>query len=113
MVLDRDRLTVKRERPEFAIALEQIEQTRDHHNEPRPVHLELLVPLAIPVRVRDDEGAPTKAAAQQRDRRRSREARDRADRHPAKHVEGVMDADHDAGDRGGDPEQQERPAVAR
>src|SRR5207247_5055771 len=58
IVLDGDRLTVEGERAEAGIALEEVEEARDHRDEPRAVALEALVPLAIPVLVRDQECGP-------------------------------------------------------
>src|SRR5712692_8690274 len=79
MVFDCDRLSVERERAERRLALEQVEQPGDHRYEPRAIALEALLPLAIPVRMRNDEDAPAHAAAHERDRARRGEAGDRAD----------------------------------
>jgi len=57
MVLERDGLPVERERPEARLALEQIEERADHRHESSPEALEALVPLAIPVGVRN-QGDP-------------------------------------------------------
>src|SRR2546422_1078921 len=67
IVLDRDRLSVECERAEFRVALEKVEEARHHRDEPRTVTLEALVPLAVPVRVGDHEGAPPEPAPRKRD----------------------------------------------
>ena len=55
VVLEHDRLPVERERGEGRVALERVEDAVDDRAEPQPERLERQVPLAVPVRVRDDE----------------------------------------------------------
>src|SRR2546430_4629537 len=100
IVLDRDGLSVEGERAKVGVALEDVEETRHHRNEAGAVSLEPLVPLAVPVRVRDHEGAPAEAPPDERDRARGEETEDDADGHAAKHVGWGVDADDDAGERG-------------
>ena len=57
VVLEHDRLPVERERREGRVALERVEHAVDDRAEPQPEELEGQVPLAVPVRVRDDEEA--------------------------------------------------------
>src|SRR5712691_12642702 len=75
MVLDRDGLSVEREGAEVPVALKDVEEPRDHRDESRAIAFEPLVPLAVPVRVRDHERAPAETAPQEGDRSRRREAR--------------------------------------
>src|SRR5207245_10517909 len=84
-----------------------------HRHEALAVALEALVPLAIPVRVRDDEGAPALPAAHGRDRARREKARRDADGGAGKDVERVVSADDDARERRGDGEEQREHAKAR
>ena len=113
IVLDRDGLSIEGERAKVGVALEDVEEARHHRNEAGAVSLEPLVPLAVPVRVRDHEGAPVKAPPDERDRARREEAEDDADGDAAEHVEWVMDTDDDARERAGDPEQENWHAIAR
>src|SRR5439155_20988544 len=113
MVLDGDGLSVEREGAEVPVSLQDVEEPRDHWDESRAIAFEPLVPLAVPVRVRDHERAPAETAPQESDRPRCRDAGDHADRHPAEDVEGVMHADDDARQRRCDAEQQDRRAIAR
>src|SRR5438552_1905379 len=113
IVLDRDGLAVEREGPEVGIALEDIQQARHHRDEPRAVSLESFVPLAVPVRVWDHEGAPAKTPANERDGPRREDAEHDADGHAAEHVERVMNADDDARERRGAAEQENRHGTAR
>src|SRR5437773_5230159 len=92
IVLDRDGLSIEGERAEVRVALEDVEEAGDHRHEPRAVALEALVPLAVPVRVRDDERAPAESPAEQRDGAGREEPGDDADRHAANHVVGVVHA---------------------
>ena len=57
VVLEHDRLPVERERRERGVAFERVEDAVDDRAETQPEDLEGEVPLAIPVRVRDDEVA--------------------------------------------------------
>src|SRR5438477_2593755 len=113
IVLDRDGLSIERERAKVRVAFEDVQEARHHRNEAGAVSLEPLVPLAVPVRVRDHERAPTEAPPDERDRTRCEETEDDADGDAAKHVERVVNADDDAGERAGDPEQQNGHAIAR
>src|SRR5438552_7539051 len=103
IVLDGDGLSVERERPKVGIAPEDVQEARHHREEPRAVSLEPLVPLAVPMRVRDHEGTPAKAPAHERDDARRENAEDDADDDAAEHIEGVMDPDDDPRERGGYP----------
>src|SRR5262249_16943164 len=55
VVLEHDRLSVERERCERGVALERVQDSVDDRPETQPEELERQVPLAVPVRVRDDE----------------------------------------------------------
>ena len=55
VVLEHDRLPVERERREGRVAFERVQDAVDDRAETQPEDLERQVPLAIPVRVRDDE----------------------------------------------------------
>src|SRR5207248_11716668 len=57
VVLEHDRLAVEREGTERFVALEHVEHRVDDRAEPEPEHLERHVPLAVSMRVRDDEVA--------------------------------------------------------
>ncbi len=57
VVLEHDRLAVEGERRERRVPLERLEDIVDRRAEPQPEDLERQVPLAVPVRVRDDEEA--------------------------------------------------------
>ena len=57
VVLEHDRLPVERERREGRVALERVQDAVDDRAETQPEELEGQVPLAIPVRVWDDEVA--------------------------------------------------------
>ena len=113
VVLNRDGLSVECERAELPVALEDVKEARHHRDEPRAVTLEALVPLAVPVRVRDHECAPPEPAPQKRDGARREKARGDANGHPAKHIEGVMDPDDDAREGRGGPEEKDRCAIFR
>src|SRR6185437_12500604 len=52
---EHDRLPVERERRERGVAFERVQDAVDDRAETKPEDLEGEVPLAIPVRVRDDE----------------------------------------------------------
>src|SRR5438094_770994 len=71
IVLDRDGLSVEGERAKVGVALEDVQEARDHRNEAGAVSLEPLVPLAVPVRVRDHEGAPAEASPDAREHDRA------------------------------------------
>jgi hypothetical protein len=55
VVLEHDCLAVERERGERTVALQNVEDAVDDRTEAQPELLERQVPLAVPVRVRDDE----------------------------------------------------------
>ena len=55
VVLEDDRLAVERERRERLVALEDVEYRVDDGAEAEAEDLERDVPLAVPVRVRNDE----------------------------------------------------------
>src|SRR5581483_1987852 len=57
VVLEHDRLAVERERAERRVGLERVEHGVDDGAESQPEHLERHVPLAVPVRVGNDEEA--------------------------------------------------------
>ena len=57
VVLEHDRLPVERERREGRVAFERVQDAVDDRAETQPEELEGQVPLAIPVRVWDDEVA--------------------------------------------------------
>ena len=95
VVLERDRLAIEGERAEPRLALEQIEQVAEHRHQLGAEALEPLVPLAVPVGVRDDERAPGEQAQHPRDDRRGGKAPGDADDGAAERVERVMDADED------------------
>ena len=57
IVLEHDRLPVERERGEGGVALERVEDAVDPLSEQQPELLERQIPLAVPVRVWDDEVA--------------------------------------------------------
>jgi len=110
VVLERDHLPVERERPEAWLTLEEVEERPDHRDEARAEALESLVPLAIPVRVRDDEDAPRQHPPEPRHDVRRREAAEDADDHATEHVERVVDADDHARQR--DRAREEQPEGA-
>ena len=113
MILDGDGLPIEGEGSKGGIALEQVQEPRDHRDQARPVALEALVPLAVPVGVRHHERSPPEPAADDRDRARRDEPGRGPDGDPAEDVERVMDADHHAGEGGGDPEQQQGHPISR
>ena len=63
VVLEHDRLPVERERREGRVAFERVQDAVDDRAETQPEELEGQVPLAIPVRVRDDEVAESRDTA--------------------------------------------------
>ena len=103
-------MAVEGERAEGAVAFEEVEKLRHHRHEPSAIALETLVPLAIPVRVRDHERTPAHAAAHERDGQRRAEPRDNADERAGGHVERVVHTDRDALECDGDREEQRRQA---
>src|SRR5437899_10849178 len=82
MVLDRDRLSVERERPEVGVSLQDVEEPRDRRDESRAIALEPLVPLAVPMRVWDHERTQAQTAPHESEHPRARQASTHADRHP-------------------------------
>src|SRR5207245_10089045 len=70
IVLDRDGLSIEGERAKVGVAFEDVQEARHHRNEAGAVSLERFVPLGVPVRVRDQEGAQAAAPAEGRYRAR-------------------------------------------
>src|SRR6185437_16078164 len=67
IVLEHDRLPVERERRERRVALERVQDAVDDRAETQPEELEGQVPLAIPVRVWDDEVAKVRRLGHDRE----------------------------------------------
>src|SRR5438477_10270024 len=63
IVLDRDGLSIERERAKVRVAFEDVQEARHHRNEAGAVSLEPLVTLAALVRVRGYERGATGGAA--------------------------------------------------
>ena len=64
VVLQRHRLPVEHEVPVLGVRVQQVQQRVHHPHQPRAELLERLVPLAVPVRVRDDDECAVHAANQ-------------------------------------------------
>src|SRR6266540_24957 len=96
VIFDRDHVSVEGEGPELGVALEKVEELRDHRNETRAIALEPFVPFAVPMRMRDDVGAPARAPAQPCDDERRAQTGDDADERPGQHVAGVVHTKRDA-----------------
>src|SRR2546425_13048096 len=88
MVLDGDGLSVEGEGGEVPVPLQDVEEPRDHWDESRAIAFEPLVPLAVPVRVRDHERAPAETAPQESDGPRDGHAGDLPSRASAEYIEG-------------------------